>query len=143
MRNANYSDVKNKKKSKFSKWLYRTLFLILILLLLLQLEHFTLAIERLQDINNDQMNMINNLQSHVHSLEVSNANLQIQNEMMKVKINGIIQHPIIHNEPQNYSIHNESHNISKVVTGVGMAATTAITVFTVIKHLFMFSPVLP
>lgn len=142
MQNANYSN--HKKKSKFLKFLYRTLFLILIILLLLQFEHFTLAIERLQNINDTQMNMINDLQSHVHSLEVSNANLQIQNEMMKVKINGIIQHPIIHNEvPQNYSIHNDSHNISKVVTGVGMAATTAITVFTVIKHLFMFSPVLP
>jgi hypothetical protein len=164
--NANYSDVKNKKKNKFWKWIKRILFFILLVLLFLEFNHFIMAIEALRNVNADQINIINDLAHKVHDLQLSNANLQIQTDMMKVKINGL---EVIHNVSQQPAIHNSVHNalnniqsqpapqvnimdtisssvhngISDATTQVAVVTTTLIAVFGVLKSMASFIPILP
>jgi cell division protein FtsB len=143
----------NHKKSKFKKWLYRFLFLILLILLLLMFHHFHLAIAAIARLTTEQGDMINTLQSKVHSLQLSNANLQIQADMMKVKINGLdIHNQIIHNvlQPQAHSVettHNEIHTDSplhsKSVLTPSILITTGAAVLTILKQIVTFSPAIP
>lgn len=146
------SNKKINRKSKFRKWLWRVLFLILLILLLLQFHHYNVALEGLARFNIEQSDMIHNLQQEVHKLELSNANLQIQTDMMKVKLNGIELNQL-HNSVQNITpmephiqdIYSEVHTDSKVnipnlVSPTTMITTAAVTIFTVIKGIASLVP---
>jgi CBS domain containing-hemolysin-like protein len=137
-----------RKKSKFQKWLWRMAFLLLILLLLLMFGYFSMAIDTLVRINNDQIDTINHLQQQIHRLELHTANLQIQNDMMKVKINGI----------ESYQLHNSLHNVTPQIDEqtrtvphtsldalkpIPIITVAAMTVVTVLKGIGSLLPTLP
>ena len=167
MKSVRFSDQRVvKKRSRFWKWVKRILFFILLWLLFLEFNHFILAIEALRNVNADQISIINDLAQKVHNLELSNANLQIQADMMKVKINGL---DVIHNVSQQPEIHNSVHNalnniqtetvpqtnvidtisnsihngISDATTQAAVLTTTIIAVFGVLKSMASFIPILP
>jgi hypothetical protein len=135
---------KDNKKSRFKKWIYRLLFLLLLLLFLLAYGHLTLAIETLAKINNDQVNIINDLQQQVHSLQVHTANLQVQSDMMKVKINGLEMANIHNDLPKiDEQTHTATHANLDVLKPIPIITVAAMTVVTVLKGIGSFIPALP
>jgi hypothetical protein len=155
-----YKLQQNKKinrKSKFKKWLYRILFLLLLILLLHQFHHYDQVIEGLGRFNANQADIINTLDLKVHSLQMSNADLQSQVNAMQIKINGLEIHnqlqnqihtvtptePTAHNVDVHSDLHNEVKiNAPKIIDTSTMITTAAVTIITVIKGIGSFIPAL-
>jgi CBS domain containing-hemolysin-like protein len=133
----------HRKKSKFQKWLWRMAFLLLILLLLLMFGYFSLAIDTLVRINNDQIDTINHLQQQVHTLELHTANLQVQSDMMKVKINGLEMANLHNVTPQiDEQTHTVPHANLDVLKPIPIVTVAAMTVVTVLKGIGSMIPAL-
>jgi CBS domain containing-hemolysin-like protein len=134
----------HRKKNKFQKWLWRMAFLLLILLLLLMFGYFSLAIDTLIRINNDQIDTINHLQQQVKSLELHTANLQVQSDMIKLKINGLEVSQIHNVTPQiDKETHTVPHTTLDALKPIPMITVAAMTVVTVLKGIVSFVPVIP
>lgn len=130
------------KKSRFKKWLWRLLFIVLILLMLLQLHHYEIALDTLAKLNVDQSTDIHNMQKELHSVELQDLQIKHQLDGLQLKINGEYQD--IHNDipqPDLHKKHSDVHSVS-AFTPASIVTGTTVTVLMILKGITSLIPAL-